>query len=235
MTSNLYSDPDFAAGYDKAYHATPVSALHSRFELGLVTEIALERCLDSWLDVCCGTGYHLRLAAGNMRRIGVDREKAMLNTARTAQGHRADYHCRDGMDLSGLGQFGLVTCFGSGYIHQGGVRQALDLLLSMAGAVSTEGEMLLSINDPLGIFRNIGYRTPAYGGEGRIMGFVWDYEEPDGGLYSGCVSPHPDLILETLAPLFREWRWVIYPISGEGLDWQRRALHLRKPVSQFSR
>lgn len=76
-----YDDPEYAGGHDAAFHDDPANAVHSRFELEMVAELARERPGLSWLDVACGTGLHLANAGGDMRRTCVDRAQAMLDAA----------------------------------------------------------------------------------------------------------------------------------------------------------
>ena len=226
-----YDDPDSARGYDLANHSHPANAVHSRFELGMVA--ALERANPglSWLDVACGTGFHLRNAAGHMRRVGVDRAEAMLDIARRSEGHSATYHLRDGRNLSGLGRFDLVTSFWYGYVHQESVDEVLGLFAAMAGAVAPGGDLLIGICDPAGLMRGVRHRLASpINGELRISAVVWDYAESSGGTYRNCIAPHPELILEMLGPRFEEFRWRDYPVSEAAPGWQRRALHLRRPT-----
>lgn len=229
----LYDDPDYATGYDTVYHADPANAVHSRFELGMVEALACARPGLSWLDVACGTGFHLANAGGHMRRAGVDRAEAMLEVARRRPGHAATFHCRDARDLSGLGRFDLVTSFWYGYVHQESVDEALRLLSSMASAVAPGGDFLLGVCDPAGGFRKMprAVQLPFGPGTMRIDAVVWSYSEGGRHEYRDCIAPHPELILEALAPRFEEHRWRDYPRSAARPGWQRTTLHLRRPTA----
>ena len=231
-TGLMYDDPDYASGYDAVYHADPANAVHCRFELEMVAALAAERPGMSWLDVACGTGFHLANAGGEMRRTGVDRAETMLEVARRRPGHAATFHCRDARDLSGLGRFDLVTSFWYGYVHQESVDEVLRLLSSMAGAVAPDGDLLLGVCDPAGGLRNMprALELPFGPGTMRIDAVVWSYSEGGRYEYRNCIAPHPELILETLAPRFEEHRWRDYPRSTARPRWQRRALHLRRPI-----
>ena len=236
-TPLLYDDPDYASGYDAVYHADPANTVHSRFELGMVAELAGERPGLSWLDVACGTGFHLANAGGHMRRTGVDRAEAMLEVARRRPGHAATFHCRDARDLSGLGRFDLVTSFWYGYVHQESVEEVLRLFASMGRAVAPGGDLLLGICDPAGGMRKMprAVHLPFGPGTMRIDAVVWSYSEGAKHEYLNCVAPHPELILETLAPRFEEYRWREYPVSEAAPKWRRCALHLRHPTSRETR
>ncbi|MDE0694913.1 MAG: class I SAM-dependent methyltransferase [Boseongicola sp.] len=229
-----YDDPLYASGHDLVYHADPANAVHSRFELGMVAELARARPGLSWLDVACGTGFHLANAGGHMRRTGVDRSEAMLEVARRRPGHAATFHCRDARDLSGLGRFDLVTSFWYGYVHQESVDEVLRLLSSMAGAVAPGGDLLLGICDPASGLRKMPRAVDLPFGPGtmRIDAVVWSYSEGGKHEYRNCIAPHPELILETLAPRFEAHRWRDYPRSAARPRWQRGALHLRRPTSR---
>lgn len=233
----LYDCPDYATGYDSVCHADPANAVHSRFELGMVEELASERPGLSWLDVACGTGFHLANADGHMRRTGVDRADAMLEVARRRAGHAATFHRRDARDLSGLGRFDLVTSFWYGYVHQEGVDEVLRLLSSMAGAVAPGGDFLLGICDPAGGLGKMPrtLQLPFGPGRMRIDAVVWSYSEGRRHEYRDCIAPHPELILETLAPRFEEHRWRDYPRSAARPGWRRKALHLRRPTGRATR
>ena len=232
-----YDDPEYAGGHDAAFHADPANAVHSRFELGMVTELASRKPGLSWLDVACGTGFHLANADGDMRRAGVDRAAAMLDVARRRPGHDAAFHCRDARDLSGLGRFDLVTSWWYGYVHQESVDEVLRLLAAMAGAVAPGGDLLVGICDPAGLLRAVEYRLPSpiKPAELRIDAVVWSYSEGGGAEHRGCIAPHPQLILEALAPRFEEYRWREYPVSDAAPRWRRCALHLKRPTSREPR
>ena len=229
-----YDDPEYAGGHDAAFHEDPANAAHSRFELEMVAELARERPGLSWLDVACGTGFHLGHAEGDMRRTGVDRSEAMLDVARRRAGHAAEFHCRDARDLSGLGRFDVVTSWWYGYVHQESVDEVLRLLAAMANAVAPGGDLLVGICDPAGLLRGVQHRLPSpiKPGELRIDAVVWSYSEGAGAEHRGCIAPHPELILETLAPRFEEFRWREYPVSDTAPRWRRCALHLRHPTSR---
>lgn len=227
-----YDNPDGAFGHDSVCHADPAIAVHSRFELEMVAELARANPGLSWLDVACGSGFHLRNAGGHMRRVGVDRVEAMLEIARGRPGHAATFHCRDARDLSGLGRFDLVTSFWYGYVHQESADDVLLLLSAMARAVGPGGDLLIGICDPAGLLRGVRHRfaSPIRHGERRIDAIVWGYSESGGHECRNCIAPHPELILETLAPRFEECRWRDYPVSEVAPGWRRRALHLRRPT-----
>lgn len=229
-----YDDPAYARGHDAVFRADPANAAHSGFELAMVEELAHERPGLSWLDMACGSGFHLRKAGGHMRRVGVDRAEAMLDVARQRPGHDAAFHCRDARDLSGLGRFDLVTSWWYGYVHQESVDEALRLLAAMAGTVAPGGDLLVGICDPAGLLRGVRHRLPSpiRPDEMRIDAVVWSYFEGGGAEHRNCIALHPELILETLAPRFEEYRWREYPVSAAAPDWRRRALHLRHPTSR---
>lgn len=233
-TAQPYDDPGYARRHDAVFHADRANAAHSRFELDMVAELAQGRPGLSWLDVACGTGFHLRNAAGHMRRVGVDRAKAMLDVARRRPGHAATFHRRDARDLSGLGRFELVTNFWYGYVHQDSVDEVLRLLASMADAVAQGGDLLVGVCDPAGLLRNVRHRLPSpiKPGALRIDAIVWSYSEGGGPEHRNCIAPHPELIMETLAPRFELHRWREYPVSESAPEWRRRALHLRRPTSR---
>ncbi len=108
-----YDSADYAAHYDDVYLLSGVNAGQTAFELAMVSRIAERHPSCSWLDVGCGTGYHLRNAVGPDRRVGVDRAQAMLDVAISRPGRTAGFHRRDGRDLASLGRFDLVTPSGT--------------------------------------------------------------------------------------------------------------------------
>ena len=62
---------------------------------------------------------------------------------------------------------------------------------------------------------------------------VWSYTEPGGGTFPEMIAPHPDLILETLGPIFRRYAWLDYPRTEGAPGWQRRALLLEGRDAEY--
>ena len=227
MISLPYDDPGYAEAYDGVYLLSGANAGHTAFEIGTVERIARRWTPCRWLDVGCGTGYHLQIAQGDILRTGVDRAAAMLRQARGRPGPHTVFHLRDGRDLSGLGSFELVTSFWYGYVHQDSLRDVMQLLVAMAGAVSAGGAMMLGICNPNGRFDRLPRRSQVvYGAPARIDALVWSYTEPGGGAFPEMIAPHPDLILETLGPMFHRHAWLDYPVTEGAPGWKRRALLL---------
>lgn len=227
-----YDDPEYADGHDADFHADPANAVHSRFELGMIEELAGERSGLSWLNVACGTGFHLANAGGHMRRTGVDRAEAMLEVARRRPGRAATFHCRDARDLSALGSFDLVARFWCGCVHQESVDEVPQPLSSMASAVAPGGDFLLGVCGPAGGLGNMprAVRPPFGRGTMRIDAVVRRHSERGRHECRDCIAPHPKLVLAALAPRLEERRWRDCPRSAARPGWQREALHLRRPT-----
>ena len=159
MTSLPYDDPGYAEAYDRLYLLSEANAGHTAFEIDTVERIVRQWTPCRWLDVGCGTGYHLKIAQGDMLRAGVDRSAAMLQQARRRPGPHTLLHLRDGRDLSGLGSFEPVTSFWYGYVNQDSLGDVLQLLAAMAGAVAAGGSMMLGICNPDGRFDRLPRRS----------------------------------------------------------------------------
>ncbi len=96
-----YDDPDFVRLYDSRYLTGPVNLAHTEFEVGTVETLLRSRPGDRrWLDVFCGTGFHLRRARGAASRTGVDRSARMLEMAEARDGFAATFVERDARDLA---------------------------------------------------------------------------------------------------------------------------------------
>ncbi len=71
MNSSPYEDPSYAAVYDRSYLLSAANAGHTAFEIDTVERIVRRWTPCRWLDVGCGTGYHLKIAqCGHVAAVG---------------------------------------------------------------------------------------------------------------------------------------------------------------------
>ncbi len=187
-----YDDPDFVRLYDSRYLTGPVNRPHTEFEVGTVETLLRSRTGGRrWLDVACGTGFHLRRAGGATRRTGVDRSARMLEMARARGGFAASFIERDARDLAGIGPAELVTGFWYGYIHQDTLADVDRVLLGMAEATAPGGDLLLGVCGPGGCGRLPRDIPIAYGPSMRIDAVMWSYTEPEGWDCGTMIAPIP--------------------------------------------
>lgn len=100
----------------------------------------------------------------------------------------------------------------------------MQLLAAMAGATAPGGTVFVGICNPSGRFDRLPRRSPiVYVALAKVDAFVWSYNDQGGGQFAGMIAPHPDLILETLGPLFHRHAWLDYPVTQGAPGWRRRA------------
>lgn len=184
-------------------------------EIQILEELLKDK--ETWLDTACGTGYHLQNVKADVKRAGVDRSRQMLDAA-----YRDDitFYKRDIVKgLDDIGKYDLVSNLGYGYVHQKSLLDVLKFFESISNAVATGGDLLIGHDNP-------GFWLPRDNSERNTFGdvtlkaVIWDYYEDDTDtLYSDCISPHRNLIIETVGSAYEDIIDIELPT-----DWKKDAL-----------
>lgn len=234
-----YDRPGYAGGYDAHYNLSAINEPHFRFECRLVEEVLAGMKANSWVDVACGTGLHLRTVTTDrpIERTGLDRSPAMLGEIpgnNPATNTAIRIICGDIRELSSdlLPEGDLVTSFWYGYVHQGSVAEIRRFLERTAGCVTNGGSLLLGICDPVNLLRGMAHEQDlVYGAPLKVEALVWSFEEPWGNdRFDNCIAVHPELILAWLSPLFGCHEWLDYPATGL-IGSKRQALLLSNRIT----
>ena len=116
------------------------------------------------------------------------------------------------------------------------LNDVFDVLAAMVRAVRPGGDLIIGICDPAGLFETGPLNHPlVFGRPLEVQAIVWAYTEPEwagnpaGGAarFENCIAPHPQLIIERLAPAFVQAEWIDYPVLPASQHWRRKALHLK--------
>lgn len=184
-------------------------------EIQILEELLKDK--ETWLDTACGTGYHLQNVEADVKRAGVDRSRQMLDAA-----YRDDitFYKRDIVKgLDDIGKYDLVSNLGYGYVHQKSLLDVLKFFESISNAVAIGGDLLIGHDNP-------GFWLPRDNSESNTFGnvtlkaVIWDYYEDDTDtLYSDCISPHRNLIIETVGSAYEDIIDIELPT-----DWKKDAL-----------
>ncbi len=167
---------------------------------------ALLRPLGSWLDTCCGQGWHLAQFPHH-QRTGIDLSAAQLDLARQRnpgvsfiEADLAGYEFPDGR------RFDLVTNFWSAYSYlndEGAIRALVQKLVrwtAPGGSLYMEltvPELLEEFND-CEFAAETGSRVALQSPDG----VRWQFHDP-GGVHH-MVSPHLDFFVDLIAPHFAQ-------------------------------
>ena len=121
--------------------------------------------------------------------------------------------------LDDIGKYDLVSNLGYGYVHQKSLLDVLKFFESISNAVATGGDLLIGHDNP-------GFWLPRDNSESNTFGnvtlkaVIWDYYEDDTDtLYSDCISPHRNLIIETVGSAYEDIIDIELPT-----DWKKDAL-----------
>ena len=210
-----YENPDLAKIYEDRYIHHPDQKQDVNFEIR-----AIEKTLDyydyeSWCDVACGTGYHLRKTKGTVKRQGVDKSKVMIDQHKEDTEYDVDYSIANVLSWRTKKKFDLVTNFWFGYTHQPSLDKVLGFFKKMVDLTARHGTIIISLHNHWQIFDKIPRATKNDSsnltGPFLFDSFNWSYKEPSTGNIYYCISPHKDLIIDTFAPSFKKYNLVSYP------------------------
>jgi hypothetical protein len=213
LSRQAYKNKSLVKCYEDKYIHDSLVKEDVKFEIEVVQKVSTQRQTNSWCDVACGTGYHLRTAPGSYKRVGIDLSDLMIEEYRHDTQYNINYVITDVLEMNTNDKYDLVTNFWFGYTHQ----ETLDLVLlffkKMIDLTSTSGSIILSFHDNWSLFEQIPQKTvEPYGGIFSFDALVWSYSEPNiPNCTYKCISPHKDLIIKTFAPYFLKYRVLDYP------------------------
>lgn len=212
LSKEPYSNPDLVRLYEERYIQHPSQQNDITFEIKAIEQLMEFYQYKSWCDVACGTAYHLRKASGDFKRQGVDRSKLMISEHKEDTLYDVKYSTADLLSWRTKKKFDLVTNFWFGYSHQPSLEKVLSFFKKMIDLTAKDGTIILSYHNNWKLFDKIPRSTEEpMGGLFSFDALQWSYVEPATGDKYHCISPHKDLILETLTPHFEDYHLVDYP------------------------
>lgn len=203
MFDSPYENPEVVSKYEDRYTFDKRVTSEIDFEIASVENEIKNRGLNSWCDVACGTGHHLRTVKSDVLKYGIDKSLLMVS-------HYNDetvdvkYLIEDFLFTDTRRKFDLVTNFWFGYSHQPTLEDVTLFLNNMANITSDTGTVILSIHNQWGLFDKIPQKTKEpMGGTFSFDAIVWSYDEPgvQNSTYK-CIVPHTDYIVEVFSKKF---------------------------------
>lgn len=207
-----YENPDLAKIYEDRYIHHPDQKQDVNFEIRAIEKTLSYYDYESWCDVACGTGYHLRKTKGIVKRQGVDKSKVMIDQHKEDTEYDIDYSIANLLSWRTKKKFDLVTNFWFGYSHQPSLEKVLDFFQKMIDLTADNGSIVLSYHNNWKLFDKIPMSNPEpMGGHFNFDALQWSYVEPSTGDKYYCISPHKNLILGIFGSYFKRYKVVDYP------------------------
>jgi len=219
----LYKEPykskEYAADYNKYWVLKEDIKPSVDVEISIVEKLLINK--KSWLDVACGTGYHLHNVKNKVEKFGVDKSKYMLDYAKSLSELDINFYQKDlTKDLKGLQAYDLVTNFGYGYSHQKNLQDVLKFIKNLSKLVIKSGDLLIGYDGVPDFITNNGWDNDL--GKVKIKAVVTDYYQHSGTNYLNCISPTIDTLIETVRDDFKSVDVIKLP-----LKWKNTLLHLK--------
>lgn len=188
-------------------------------EIKILEELLKDK--KTWLDTACGTGYHLQNVKAKVNKFGVDKSKQMLDCIKS---NNITVYQKDIVKgLNDIGTYDLVSNLGYGYVHQKNLLDVLKFFESISNVVSENGDLFIGYDNP-------GFWIPVENiykntfGTVTFKAVIWDYyEQNTDTLYPNCISPHRDLIVETVGSNYEEIVDIELPT-----EWKKDALLFKR-------
>jgi len=221
----LYKTPyekEYSEIYNDIYLLDETHLQHTQYEINLIETLCKDK--QSWLDVACGTGYHLNTVQSDVLKFGVDRSPNMIRYARENTDSTIGYVVSDINNFVLDIPFDLVTFLWMGYVHQPSLTSVLNTIYAASEKVSKGGYFLMTFCDPLYIFEN----SPAkevFCGRGNINfdGLIWSYSDEVNKIqYENLIAPNKFKILDTLSSSYTDIEEVVYTKANEKY-WKKSA------------
>lgn len=222
----LYKEPytkEYSEKYNHLYLLDEINKQHTDFELSFLEILLQDK--ESWLDVACGTGYHLDSVKADVEKYGVDRSSGMISYAKKNTSKSISYKTGDIKRVKLDKSFDLVSFLWMGYVHSKSVEDALSTLEKASDKVATGGKFLMSFCDPMYIFESVKEKVNMYNrGNMSFDGILWSYQDDVNKVeYKNLVAPNRFKIIEKLLPSYSKVAEIVYPKQNE-LYWKRSAL-----------
>jgi len=221
----LYKTPyekEYSEIYNDIYLLDETHLQHTQYEINLIETLCKDK--QSWLDVACGTGYHLNNVQSDVLKFGVDRSPNMIRYAKENTDSTIGYVVSDINNFVLDIPFDLVTFLWMGYVHQPSLTSVLNTIYAASEKVSKGGYFLMTFCDPLYIFEN----SPAkevFCGRGNINfdGLIWSYSDEVNKIqYENLIAPNKFKILDTLSSSYTDIEEVVYTKANEKY-WKKSA------------
>ena len=212
LSKEPYDNPNLVEIYEERYIHHPNQKADVNFEIAVIERVMDYYNHESWCDVACGTGYHLRKASGNFKRLGVDKSKLMIDQHKEDTEYDVDYSVANILSWRTKKKFDLVTNFWFGYSHQPSLEKVLDFFQKMIDLTAKHGSIILSYHNNWKLFDKIPMSSPEpMGGQFSFDALQWSYVEPSTGDKYRCISPHKNLIIGLFGSQFKRYKVVDYP------------------------
>ena len=209
MDNDPYDKAGFAYNYDNRYIKADTTIQFIKEEIRTIEQVLENK--TSWLDVACGTGYHLHNVNSSVDKYGIDRSVEMIKIAESRES-RLHLFREDLLSFNINRKFDLVSNFWYGYIHQSSVEEVKDFFLKMASLTKDGGDLLFGVCDPFNFMKN--YRDKKCVWMDDIMSIdavIWSAEIAGTDYqYKDCIAPHPQLFQKWLTPLFKNFKVIEY-------------------------
>ena len=218
-------DEEYARTYDERFLSHPRYRRRTEFELGVIGGLLDDR--GTWLDVACGTGYHLSRFPG-VARAGIDLSPAALAVARKANPDAI--FLREGDFTEEIpeweGKWSVTTCLWYSYGLVESVADVRRVIRNLASWTAEGGACFVPICDPelLGRRIRVPYRHNGVGippGDLLVTGVSWTWIEPSGKRHENQIAPPVEHMLEMFREDFGAVELVDYPRSKW---WSRRRI-----------
>lgn len=221
-----YSPPyikEYAKKYNSLYLLDDTHFQHTEYELNIIRGILKNK--KSWLDVACGTGYHLDNINLNIKKCGIDRSSAMIDYAKENTDNTIEYHVSDVKDFKYPSLFDLVTFLWIGYVHSKSVPEAVDVLVSASKQVDSNGSFLVTFCDPMYIFERVSEKEKFLDrGYMYLDGVVWSYKDDVNKFsYQNLIAPNRFKILDAISSSYDSVTELVYPKQNNNY-WKKSAL-----------
>lgn len=202
MNTEPYNNTIYAETYNDIWVYPETIQKTVDTEIKIIERILKDK--QSWLDVACGTGYHLQNTNTKAKKHGVDISSSMLAYA-DKNSKDVTYYCKDvTKGIKELGSFDLVSNLGFGYVHQKTLFDVLTFFKNIASVVAEGGDLLIGYDNPFSTLPK-EYKNVHDKGVTTFKALIWDYKENETGIeYKNCISPHKDLIADTVKREFEE-------------------------------
>jgi SAM-dependent methyltransferase len=216
--ARLYDDA-YARAYDERFLIDDFHRASSDFEVQLLRGLLTDG--SRWLDVGCGTGYHLSKFPG-VARAGLDLSQAMLDVARVRNPDALEIRQGDFRQPIGewTGEWTLVSCMWAAFSYVDTIGELGQLVSNMIAWTAPGGALLIPTLELPYLGANVPYshEVEHHGGPVLVNGYIWSWDDTAGGKHHcHMILPHTEQFVAWLAPHFDRIELVAYPDGRRAL------------------
>lgn len=202
MNTQPYNTSEYASTYNDIWVYPKTIQETVDKEISILEQLLHNK--HTWLDVACGTGYHLQNTKTKASKFGVDVSNEMIQYAKQNSIDVTYYNKNVVNGISSLGKFDLVSNLGFGYVHQDTLYDVLTFFKNISNVVKNTGDLLIGYDNPFSTLPP-EYKNVHDKGVTTFKALIWDYKENETGIeYENCISPHKSLIVNTLEKEYDE-------------------------------